>query len=236
MKSKTQFFSHKCGRGCPPKPNFGENINILQMEEYSSLSSFPTVLPKKSHAGRPKKTAYEFLTKEIKLEEILDKDKKLIMRIDLFANIPIFFCQLTEKMNREKLKELELISDNINPPGIWMHLSEKVFKVGECQRKKFWMILLEQTTNVLFWHENLVRDICDLMITYDKRKFEEKCFLFQDDLHKLILNEIRERQNYNFKLFNRLLNEENKETEKKCEEFIKNLIRCFEDWKAQFNF
>ena len=201
------------------------------MEESSSVSSVPTVLPKKGHAGRPKKTASEFLAKEIKLEEILDKDKKLIMRIDRFADIPIFFCQLTEKMNSEKLKELR--SEYVDPL-LWIYLSEKVFKVGECKRKKFWMILLEQTTKVLFWHENLVRDICDLMIAYDKRKFGEEGFLFEDDLHKLILKEIRERQNEKFKLINRLLNEENQETEKKCEDFIKNLIRCFDAWKVQF--
>lgn len=201
------------------------------MEESSSLSSTPSALPKKGHAGRPKKISSEFLAKEIKLEEIMDKDNKLIMRIDRFAEIPIYFCQLTEKMNTEKLKELR--SDYIDPL-LWKHLSENVFKVGECKRKKFWMILLEQTTKVLFWHENLVRDICDLMIAYDQRKFGEAGFLFEDDLHNLILKEIREKEHEKFKLLNRLLREENADRERKCEEFIKNLIRCFDSWKVQF--
>ena len=176
--------------------------------------------------GRPRRLDGKIVV-PISLDNIFEKNEK-IMQIDNFAKIPISFMSLTRNMSKEqfdKFKREKMSYDQ----KMWTHLKDKVLEVGTDRRKMFWMVLLEKTARVLFWSPEMIKEICDFIILYDKLKSGE--YKFPENFLKSIIEKVKKSDCEKLK---KLLNDKNEEQRKECENFLHNLVKCFEEWESHF--
>ena len=78
----------------------------------------------------------------------------------------------------------------------------------------------------------MIKDISDLIILYDKLK--SGTYLFLDEILNSIIEEVKNVNYTTFGKFKKLLNDKNEEQRKECENFLHNLVKCFEEWESHF--
>ena len=180
----------------------------------------------RSRRGRPRRLDGNIFA-PISLDNIFEQNEK-IMQIDDFSKIPIFFMELTRNMSKEQLDNFkrEQISDD---PKMWAHLKNEFLEVGEDRKKMFWMVLLEKTARVLFWSPEMIKEICVFIILYDQLKSGK--YKFPEDFLKSIIEKVKKSDCEKLK---KLLNDKNEKQRKECENFLHNLVKCFEEWESHF--
>lgn len=133
---------------------------------------------------------------------------------------------LVKEMKDDQLSEFKK-GQICDEPKMWAYLRENMMKVGKNRRKMFWMILLEKTARVLFWTEGMVKDVYDLIIINDQLKAGD--YMLQDDRLDSIMQKVKDMNSTNFGKFKKLLYGKNEAQRKRCEDFIKNLVKCFDE-------